>query len=293
MATAGHGTRGGQHRDLGRYHFTATSEPELLFCDNDTNGPRLYGAGQRAAATSKTASTTTWCTASAEAVNPAQQGTKAAAHYQLQVPAGAVAQRAPAPEPGRARQPRSPISTQLFAARQREADEFYDCTAGTTWPSADARNVQRQAFAGMLWSKQYLLLRRGPVARRRPRPCPRRPPSAARAATRDWRHLHNADIISMPDKWEYPWYAAWDLAFHCIPLAMVDADFAKQQLRLLHQRLVHAPQRPAAGLRVELQRREPARARLGHLARVPDGQEAARRRRATPSFWKRCSISCC
>ena len=82
----------------------------------------------------------------------------------------------------------------------------------------------------------------------------------------------------MPDKWEYPWYAAWDLAFHCIPLALIDPEFAKDQLVLLHARVVHAPQRPAARLRVGLRRRQPAGARLGGLARLPDRPQAARRR---------------
>ena len=99
--------------------------------------------------------------------------------------------------------------------------------------SADAQNVMRQGFAGMLWSKQFyhyvdqgLAAKAIPAIRLRPR-------SVRTAATSEWTHLYNADVISMPDKWEYPWYAAWDLAFHCVPLALVDPDFAKEQLMLM------------------------------------------------------------
>jgi hypothetical protein len=120
---------------------------------------------------------------------------------------------------------------QTFALRQREADEFY----ATVIPqdlSADAQNVMRQGFAGMLWSKQFYhyvikdWLRGDPDN-------PRPPETRRKGRNHQWTHLYNADVISMPDKWEYPWYAAWDLAFHCIPLALVDPDFAKEQLTLM------------------------------------------------------------
>ena len=117
-------------------------------------------------------------------------------------------------------------------ARIHEADEFYDTLAPRRL-SEDARRVQRQAFAGLLWSKQFYhyevsrWLKGDPVLDRNRRP------SECMAAIADWTHLYNADVISMPDKWEYPWYAAWDLAFHCIPLALVDSEFAKDQLVLM------------------------------------------------------------
>jgi hypothetical protein len=119
----------------------------------------------------------------------------------------------------------------IFAERLREADEFYAKLAPQD-VSEDARNVQRQAFAGMLWSKQFYHIDvrtwlEGDSAGPPP------PPERKRGRNREWMHLYNADVISMPDKWEYPWYAAWDLAFHCIPLALVDSDFAKEQLVLL------------------------------------------------------------
>jgi len=118
-----------------------------------------------------------------------------------------------------------------FATRMREADEFY-AELQRDIADADARNVQRQAFAGMIWSKQFFYYDIGEWIKGDPGQFP--PPSERKhGRNHEWQHLNNADIISMPDKWEYPWYAAWDLAFHCIPLALVDAEFAKQQLVLL------------------------------------------------------------
>ena len=173
-------------------------------------------------------------------------------------------------------------------AREREADEFY---AELTPGGRDAptrRCVLRQAFAGMLWEQAVLPLRRRALARRRPgRPAAARRRGAA-AATRDWRHLNNRDVISMPDTWEYPWYAAWDLAFHCVALAHVDPEFAKEQLLLLLPRVVHAPQRPAARVRVGVRRRQPAGARVGGAAGLRD-----RRRRATSTSSSASSTSCC
>ena len=127
---------------------------------------------------------------------------------------------------------RSRDAEQVLALRQAEADAFYDTQFGADRMSEDERRVQRQAFAGMLWSKQFYYyeveewLAGDPAG-------PPPPDGRKHGRNSDWRHLHNADVISMPDKWEYPWYAAWDLAFHCIPLAMVDADFAKRQLILM------------------------------------------------------------
>ena len=133
-------------------------------------------------------------------------------------------------------------------ARQHEANEFY----ATVIPqnlSPDAQSVMRQAFGGLLWSKQFYhyvveqWLRGDPALP--PPPLERR-----RGRNREWGHLYNDDVISMPDKWEYPWYAAWDLAFHCIPLALVDSDFAKEQAGVDAARVVHASQRATAGLRM-------------------------------------------
>ncbi|GGG49505.1 MGH1-like glycoside hydrolase domain-containing protein [Hymenobacter glacieicola] len=209
----------------------ADAGPTLLFCDNDTNCQRLYGT-PNAGAYCKDGINDYLVHGNQAAVNSARLGTRAAAHYTLSVPAGesrVVRVRLAAPE--------LPEPFADFAAivrqRQAEADEFYQHLQ-TDLHSPDARNVQRQALAGMLWSKQFYYydvaqwLQGDPASP---------PPPAARLRSRNhtWPHLNNADIISMPDKWEYPWYAAWDLAFHCIPLAMVDAEFAKNQLQLLCQ----------------------------------------------------------
>jgi hypothetical protein len=214
---------------LGTYHLYADGDPELLFTDNDTNTPRLYGSP-----------TSSCCFKDAfhqyvvhgdhDAVNADRRGTKAAAHYRCNVPAGDSVSV-------RLRLSRDAIAEPFrrFAAtwdvRKSEADAFYaDVQRGMS--SDDARLVQRQAFAGMIWSKQFYhfdvprWLDGDPAQ-------PKPPASRGEGRNCEWSHLNNADVISMPDKWEYPWYAAWDLAFHCVPLAQVDPEFAKQQLILL------------------------------------------------------------
>jgi mannosylglycerate hydrolase MGH1-like protein len=168
------------------------------------------------------------------AVNPQCAGTKAAAHYHLALGPGETATvRLRFSERDHQRPRRNPFAAdfaQIVAARQREADDFY-ATVIPPSQSADAQSVMRQAFAGLLCSKQFYhyvieqWLRGDPAL---PPPLERR-----RGRNHEWGHLYNDDVISMPDTWEYPWYAAWDLAFHCIPLALVDADFAKAQLVLM------------------------------------------------------------
>ena len=223
------GTVQADHRDLGRYYFYCDGEVPLLFCENDSNGPRLYGLPGEGLYF-KDGVNDYVVEGRTHAINPQQHGTKVAAQYELTVPAGQS-------RTVRARLTQDVLATpfadfaHLLETRQREADAFYDCVQ-ENMPSADARNVQRQAFAGMLWSKQYYYY---DVTQWLDGDPAMPAPSAQRRLNRNanWRHLHNADLISMPDKWEYPWYAAWDLAFHCIPLAMVDSEFAKNQLRLL------------------------------------------------------------
>ncbi|GAB3571409.1 glucosidase family protein [Hymenobacter daeguensis] len=223
------------HRDLGEYRLYCDQPAELLFCDNETS-PVLFGKKRKrknkAGLYYKDGINEYIVNGQKTAVNPARRGTKAAARYPLTIPAGeARTVRLRLSQPVHA-EPFADFD-QLFAARRFEADEYYECIQeGLT--DADARSVQRQAFAGMLWSKQYYYYDVSQWLDGDPgRPAP--PPERLDGRNSTWRHLHNADIISMPDKWEYPWYAAWDLAFHCLPLAMVDSDFAKQQLRLLCQ----------------------------------------------------------
>jgi hypothetical protein len=205
--------------------------PELLFTENDTNTARLYGYPN--GLYTKDAFHRWIIAGDKAAVNPAREGTKAAAWYALDIAAGGTATvrlRLNDRQPG----PGDPLGetfTTVLAQRQREADEFYASVIPTSL-SADATNVARQAFAGLLWSKQYYhYVVRDWLAGDQTQPAP--PAERQRGRNHQWTHLYNADVVSMPDKWEYPWYAAWDLAFHCVPLALVDAGFAKDQLLLL------------------------------------------------------------
>ena len=166
----------------------------------------------------------------AAAVNPEQKGTKAAAHYHLSLPPRGTAQLRLVLSGNATTTPFADFD-QVFAARIAEADAFYgELQQGIA--DADAHHVQRQALAGMLWSKQlyhYDVPRWLDGDPAQPRP----PADRRYGRNRDWRNLNNIDVLSMPDTWEYPWFAAWDLAFHCIPLALVDVDYAKDQLVLL------------------------------------------------------------
>ncbi len=213
----------------GPYRLYAEGQPELLFTENETNVRRLHGVddGRRFV---KDAFHAYVVEGRSEAVNPVQAGTKATARYRLLVAPGQSAVVRLRLTDGEAAAPFGPAFDRLVAERQREADEFY---AGVTPAklSEDAAAVMRQALAGLLWSKQWYHY---DVARwlagdpAQPAPPSERPGGR----NREWTHLYNEDVISMPDKWEYPWYAAWDLAFHTIPLALVDPDFAKEQLIL-------------------------------------------------------------
>ena len=217
------------HPTAGQYLLYAAGAPELLFTENETNAVRLFGM-PNASPYVKDAFHRCIVDGETDAVNPHRLGTKVAAIYRQSIAPGAsltcrlrlsrVAQDDPFAN-----------SQDTFAQRRDEAEQFYDAVH-CPGLSADERNVQRQALAGMLWSKQLYYydveqwLKGDPSAD---------PPSSGRSRGRnqDWNHLTNFDIISMPDKWEYPWYAAWDLAFHCIPLTLVDPDFAKRQLELI------------------------------------------------------------
>jgi hypothetical protein len=214
----------------GRRFLYCEGTPELLFTENETNAARLFTDGVNATAFVKDG-INDFVVRGAASVNPRETGTKCAARYRTTVSAGgqAVLQLrftdAPVAEPF------AQSFADVFAARIREADDFYADVIPARL-SDDARAVMRQAFAGLLWSKQFYHydVRRwleGDPAQPPP------PPPRKAGRNHEWPQLNNADVISMPDKWEYPWYASWDLAFHCIPLALVDAEFAKNQLLLL------------------------------------------------------------
>ncbi|HYP27344.1 MAG TPA: glucosidase [Blastocatellia bacterium] len=222
------------HEYYGHRWLFCQGAPELLFAENETNTLRLYGH-ENGTRHPKDAINDYVVRGDRGAVNPARSGTKAAAHYPLRLGPGetrVIRQRLTdlelRPSDG---DPCNGDFEKVFAERRAEADEFYAKIIPEN-ASEDNRGVMRQALGGLLWSKQfyYYDLRKwlkGDPAEPPP------PPERAKGRNRDWTHLYNDDIISMPDKWEYPWYAAWDLAFHCLPLALVDSDFAKEQLVLL------------------------------------------------------------
>jgi hypothetical protein len=203
---------------------------EMLFCDNETNNERLYGVPGRSPFPKD--GINDHIVAGAPTVNPDQVGTKAALHYSLVVPSGEAREI-------RVRLTREVVErldlgdefTEVMSARHAEADAFYAALtpAGS---SADEAMVLRQAFAGMMWGKQFFHY---DVERWLDGDPAGPPPPATRLGGRNsgWRHLNNDDVISMPDPWEYPWYAAWDLAFHCVAIAHIDAEFAKSQLLLM------------------------------------------------------------
>ncbi len=215
----------------GRRWLLSGGSAELLFTENETNTRRLYGYDNGARYV-KDSINDYVVRGDAEAVNPARRGTKAAAHYRLKVGAGeSVELRLRLTDVVGSDDALGAEYDHVFEERKLEADQFYDSVTPADL-SADARNVMRQSFAGLLWSKQFYQyivedwLDGDPAG-----PAP--PEQRKQGRNHDWTHLYNADVISMPDKWEYPWYAAWDLAFHCVPLALVDAEFAKEQLVLL------------------------------------------------------------
>ncbi|MDJ0784820.1 MAG: hypothetical protein QNJ22_22840 [Desulfosarcinaceae bacterium] len=224
------------HPTAGEYFLYADADaaqqpPRLLFTENETNHARL-GGGPNDRPYTKDAFHRHVIDADAGAVNPHREGTKAAVWYRLTVP-GQAKRRL------RLRLSAAPLTSPLdgfadnLAARVAEADAFY---AAIQRPdlTEDHRRVQRQALAGMIWTKQFYYYNVEQWLHGDPVPdTPSPPPSRLQGRNHRWEHLNNFDIISMPDKWEYPWYAAWDLAFHAIPLALVDADFAKRQLDLM------------------------------------------------------------
>ncbi|MDQ2869613.1 MAG: glucosidase, partial [Acidobacteriota bacterium] len=169
----------------------------------------------------------------ASAVNPQKIGTKAAAHYRLEIPAGGEAEvrLRLSKESGTAQPAFGPEFERTFDDRIRETDEFYGERLPATL-SMEERRVARQAYAGLLWSKQFFHFSVRDWLEGDPSQPPP-PPERATGRNKAWTHLYNRDVISMPDKWEYPWYAAWDLAFHMVPFARIDPEFSKQQLILL------------------------------------------------------------
>lgn len=216
------------HNQLGNYQLYCDGNPDILFTDNETNYPRLYqfNDGKRYY---KDGINDYLVQGQTAAVNEEKNGTKAAANYELTIAAGSRSTIRLRLVKDKAEDPFANFDS-IFAARQAEADTFY--TELQPNLQEDERLVQRQAFAGILWNKQFYYYYVDQWLKGDPgQPAP--PAARLNARNTEWKHLNNEDIISMPDKWEYPWYAAWDLAFHCLPLAMIDGAFAKDQLSLL------------------------------------------------------------
>jgi hypothetical protein len=236
-----------EHKTHGKRWLLCEGEPEFLFTENETNARKLFG-GENRTSYVKDGINDYVVHGNRDAVNSERTGTKASALYRLRLAPGASATlrlRLTNQEPKIARMsgprlviagaPQTELLGQNFdsilALRRTEANEFYAKPAPKGL-SEDAKNVQRQAFAGLLWSKQFYHLDVRTWLDGDPAGPPP-PESRKKGRNHEWSNLYNADVISMPDKWEYPWYAAWDLAFHCIPLAQIDPDFAKEQLTLL------------------------------------------------------------
>ena len=222
------------HQTLGRYRLAADpiggQAPEALFTENETNSQRLYQSpGPRHA---KDAFHDYVIHGRTDAVNPEERGTKAALRYALAIPAGEEVTIRLRLTTERECKPR-PFTREFddtFARRQAETDSFYADRLPKEL-TADERAVARQGYAGLLWSKQFYHYVIDQWLAGDPAQPP--PPDGRRnGRNNDWRHLYNRDIISMPDKWEYPWYAAWDLAFHMVPFAQIDPQFAKDQILL-------------------------------------------------------------
>jgi len=247
-----------QHWQYGKRWLLCPGQPELLFTENETNFVRLFNGKNRTPYV-KDAFHEYLIRGNKSAVNPQQAGTKMAAYYPLELGPGqsetfklrltdmeplasmerslGVVGTITSPghaDPAEGVPPANDFGAgfdNVFALRQKEADEFY-ASRVTSEVSGDAKNVMRQAFGGLLWSKQFYhydvrtWLEGDPAG-------PPPPPERLKGRNKEWTHLYNDDVISMSDKWEYPWYAAWDLGFHCIALALVDPDFAKEQLILL------------------------------------------------------------
>ena len=237
-ATAGTSAVTAAHPLLGEFVFSCDGDVPLLFTENETNHARLFPGQSNDSPYVKDSINNYVVHGDHNAVNPAQEGTKVAAHYRLTVEAGKsstvrlrLAGKGAAAKRGKAATSVfGPAFEQSFAARKLEADDFYRSVTPSSL-SPDEAKVMRQALAGMLWSKQFFFFdgdnwldehNSNPLH------------SGYRSGRNsEWFHMVNQDIISMPDKWEYPWYAAWDLAFHTLPLSIVDPDFAKAQMKLM------------------------------------------------------------
>ncbi len=282
-----------EHWQYGKRWLLSAGTPELLFTENETNYVKLFNYRDRIPYV-KDAFHEYVIHGNQQAVNPALTGTKMAAHYAFHLapgeaatlklrltdtdPLGSMDPELPLREGGGVASehkpgPGAPATNDfgagfdaVFSQRMKEADEFYDSRIPQHL-SPDARMVMRQAYSGMLWSKQFYhydvhtWLDGDPAG-------PQPPESRWQGRNKEWTHLYNDDVLSMPDKWEYPWYAAWDLAFHCIPLGDRGYRLCEGAAHPAAPRMVHAPQWATSCVRMGLWGRKSTGARLGCLARL-------------------------
>lgn len=250
------------HDELGEYWLHCDGAPQLAFTENESNAVRLWGQ-PNASPYVKDALHAWVIGQQAEAVNPDKSGTKVAAHYALEVPAGGSTTVRLRLSAKRSRDAFDDFE-KVFASRIAEADEFYKRIVPGSL-TEDQRRVHRQALAGVLWSKQYYYFDLDRWLREhRSHPLQQGPISGG-VRNMDWFHMLNADVISMPDKWEYPWYAAWDLAFHTIALAQGGFRFREGAVAPDVAQSVLPSEWTDSRLRMELQRRQSAGACLGHV----------------------------
>ncbi len=226
-----------EHKVLGKRWLYAENPGQLLFCDNESNCEKLYCTMPDAKDTFYKDGINEFIIHGANTVNPTQSGTKAAVHFNKTIDPGKS-------ETFRVRMTPDPLKNpfedfeKIFATRIHEADIFY-ADLQTRPANDELKSIQRQAYAGMIWCKQYYYYNVNKWLNGDPAGPPP-PEQRKKGRNHDWRHLNNSDIISMPDSWEYPWFAAWDLSFHCICFADIDPDFAKNQLTLLnHEWYMH------------------------------------------------------
>ncbi len=216
---------------LGKRYLYGDADGEPLFTNNETNAERVWGSGAQSRSPFVKDAFHRYVIAGEQCVNPAEVGTKACLHYAARnVPAGGSIVINLRLSNKILMQPLAEVE-QIFNERRAEADKFYN-SIHPAKASEDERRVQRQAFAGMLWSKQIYFYDVNVWLNGDNPDCPP-PESRRRGRNTRWQHLNSMRVLSMPDKWEYPWFAAWDLAFHCVPIALVDPEFAKEQLWLL------------------------------------------------------------
>ena len=218
-----------EHRDIGNYRFYYQGDPDMLFTENDTN-KKIYNRDPQPGEYYKDGINNYIVNGSKADVKPVKNGTKAALHYKTMIDSGKSVKLQFRFAQGNTEAPFKDFD-EVVKERKQEADYFYEGLQKGI-KDADLRDIQRQAFAGMLWSKQFYYYNVNQWLEGDPAMLPV-PQNRKYGRNKRWRHLYNENIISMPDKWEYPWYAAWDLAFHVVTLAKVDTGFAKRQMLLL------------------------------------------------------------